>query len=173
MNVYNPEEKPAYLVPTLTVQQYLRRISQFYPVQLIIDDGIYGAETAAAVAEFQKLVDLPATGEVDLLTWQMLMAVYENIEKNYGEATAIRPIKSMDDIDNIDEEILVYFIQTMLNSLSKTYNNILKVEITGIFDQQTANQLAKIQTLAQIQATGNLDLQTWNALVNLYNKGNA
>lgn len=171
MNVYNPNEKPAYLVPTLTVQQYLRRISQFYPVTLIIDDGIYGTETAATVAEFQKLADLPATGEVDLITWEMLLAVHQNIEKNHGTATAIQPIKSME--DKVDEEILIYFTQTMLKSLSKTYNNIEKVEITGIFDQQTANQLAKIQTISQIQVTGNLDLQTWNALTNLYNKRDA
>lgn len=171
MNVYNSNEKPAYLVPTLTVQQYLRRISQFYPVSLIIDDGIYGEETAAAVTEFQELADLPATGEVNLPTWQMLLSVHQNIEKNYGTATTIQPIKSMD--DNFDQEILIYFIQTMVKSLSKTYANIEKVAISGIFDQQTSNQLLKIQTIAQIPATGNLDLPTWNALVALYNKGNA
>ncbi len=38
--------------------------------------GIYDAETAAAVREFQKKHALPETGEVDRATWDALATVY-------------------------------------------------------------------------------------------------
>lgn len=43
-------------------------------------DGSYGEDTAAVVREFQRINFLPATGNVDIRTWNRLVREYSNIE---------------------------------------------------------------------------------------------
>ncbi len=40
----------------------------------VIPDGIYGQQTRAAVASFQKGMGLPETGVIDYRSWQALFA---------------------------------------------------------------------------------------------------
>jgi len=43
--------------------------------ELVTVDGAFGADTASAVADFQAANNLPVTGEVDALTWPVLLKV--------------------------------------------------------------------------------------------------
>lgn len=66
--------------PVKEVQTYLRKISQAYPeIPRVEPDGIYGPETAAAVAGFQERFRLPVTGAVDLETWNAIFLVYNEV----------------------------------------------------------------------------------------------
>lgn len=56
------------------LQTMLRKISRMHEnVPLINPDGIYGNETANAVLQVQKIAGLPASGEVDLDTWRIIV----------------------------------------------------------------------------------------------------
>ncbi len=62
------------------LQEYLRYLS-FYDASLpeIGVDGIYGRETAEAVAAFQELYQMDPTGRVDRVTWDLIYALYRAI----------------------------------------------------------------------------------------------
>lgn len=56
-----------------TLQTMLRVVASVTgEIPMVIPDGIYGAQTAASVRQFQQAADLPATGKVDEPTWERL-----------------------------------------------------------------------------------------------------
>ncbi len=60
------------------LQRYLRGIPlESGQPRAIGIDGIYGEETRAAVADFQRMVGLQPTGRVDRATWDVIFAEYE------------------------------------------------------------------------------------------------
>ncbi len=62
-------------LPVLVIQAILRALSEEYQnLPLIEVTGLYGPDTMRAVREFQELTALPATGAVDLYTWNLLAA---------------------------------------------------------------------------------------------------
>lgn len=64
------------------IQEQLNAISKAYPaIPMIEADGIYGPKTAAAVAEFQKIFDLPVTGVVDYSTWYKISEIYVGVTR--------------------------------------------------------------------------------------------
>ena len=65
------------------VQIRLRRIAQNYPAIPVIPetDGVFGAPTAAAVEEFQRIFSLPVTGVVDKSTWYKIAYIYNSVKR--------------------------------------------------------------------------------------------
>ena len=64
------------------IQEQLNAISKAYPaIPMIEADGLYGPKTAAAVAEFQKIFDLPVTGVVDYSTWYKISEIYVGVTR--------------------------------------------------------------------------------------------
>lgn len=57
------------------MQEYLRRISQQYPIPTITADGIFGPSTRAAVIAFQRLFGLSADGIIGKNTWDRIVTV--------------------------------------------------------------------------------------------------
>ena len=57
------------------MQEYLRRISQRYPIPTITADGIFGPATKAAVIAFQRLFGLVPDGIIGKNTWDRIVAV--------------------------------------------------------------------------------------------------
>ncbi len=55
-------------------------------------------------------------------------------------------------------------LQRALSILSNTNQSIPKLAADGIFDQSTKNAVLAFQRLAGINPTGEVDLQTWEAL---------
>ena len=60
------------------VQHMLEEISVFFPITPIAITGIYDDATRDAVSEVQVRYLLPVTGEVDKLTWNALVRLYES-----------------------------------------------------------------------------------------------
>ena len=59
------------------LQEQLDRISRSYPaLPSVTADGIYGESTRRAVAEFQRVFNLPVTGIVDYPTWYRISGIY-------------------------------------------------------------------------------------------------
>ena len=59
------------------IQQYLNLISEAYPqIQRLVEDGIFGTGTQAAVLAFQSLFGLTPDGTVALLTYNRIAETY-------------------------------------------------------------------------------------------------
>ncbi|MGI6265230.1 MAG: peptidoglycan-binding domain-containing protein [Acutalibacteraceae bacterium] len=57
------------------LQGYLRSLSYRWPeLPLLGIDGVYGSQTADAVAAFQRWFRLEETGITDRITWEMIAA---------------------------------------------------------------------------------------------------
>ncbi|MCL2698409.1 MAG: peptidoglycan-binding protein [Oscillospiraceae bacterium] len=67
----------------LEMQFLMNIISAFHPsVPFVIKDGTFGESDRRAVLEFQRVFDLPVTGNVGPLTWNKMYAVYRGIREN-------------------------------------------------------------------------------------------
>lgn len=65
-----------------TIQNQLNAISNSYPaVPKVVEDGIFGQQTADAVRTFQQIFGLPQTGVVDFKTWYEISRVYVAVTK--------------------------------------------------------------------------------------------
>lgn len=60
------------------VQHMLEEISVFFPITPMATTGIYDESTRDAVSEVQIRYLLPVTGEVDKLTWNALVRLYDS-----------------------------------------------------------------------------------------------
>lgn len=64
------------------MQEQLNRIARNYPsIPTIAIDGRFGEDTKAAVTQFQKIFNLPATGIVDYPTWYKISQIYVGVSK--------------------------------------------------------------------------------------------
>ena len=71
--------------PVRTLQNQLNRIANNYPlIPRLIEDGLYGEKTAAAVRIFQEIFDLPVTGIVNFPTWYRISDVYNAVTNVAG-----------------------------------------------------------------------------------------
>lgn len=86
--------------PVNTVQNYLNRISQNYPlIPKVRVDGIYGPDTKESVKVFQGIFNLPQSGNVDYATWYRLSQIYVGVTKIAelrGYVEDISPVKEKD-----------------------------------------------------------------------------
>lgn len=65
-----------------TIQQQLNAIANNYPlIPKVIEDGVYGENTAEAVRTFQKIFKLPVTGEVNFPTWYRISDIFVAVKK--------------------------------------------------------------------------------------------
>ncbi|MGN0485359.1 MAG: peptidoglycan-binding protein [Lachnospiraceae bacterium] len=64
------------------MQEQLNAIANAYPeIKKVTADGIYGPRTEQAVRTFQRLFDLPVTGEVDYPTWYKISQIYVGVTR--------------------------------------------------------------------------------------------
>lgn len=64
------------------MQAQLNRIAEDYPALPVIRvDGIYGSATKNAVETFQKIFNLPVTGQVDFATWYKISQIYVGVSR--------------------------------------------------------------------------------------------
>ena len=64
------------------MQMQLNTIAGDYPaIPKIRVDGVYGSETANAVRTFQKIFNLPQTGEVDFAIWYKISQIYVGVSR--------------------------------------------------------------------------------------------
>lgn len=154
----------------LEIQNYLINIRNTYPsLPLIEPTGVYDQETRNAVIAFQNIKGLPPTGSVDLRTGNEL--VRENNEYLRRTQTPVRIPFSSSDFQNVkigDQRDLVYALKIMLNSFNRRFSNYIELQITDIYDEKTEEVVRLFQERSMLPVTGIVDIETWNALVNIY-----
>jgi len=152
------------------IQDMLRFISFFdEDIERTIPDGIYGESTALAVRSFQKKYGLYETGEVDNDTWDKIVVVYDESHRNNKREVKVSVVDEGDiPIFVGDASESLFVIQAMLLALSRHFENLNPVEITGVFDKKTQDAVEKVQIISGITPNAQIDRIFLNSLSELY-----
>lgn len=153
--------------PVRSLQTMLRVLAQDDSKYVtVIPDGIYGPVTTQAVAAFQRINELPATGTTDQDTWDAIVAEYEAALIRVGKAEPIEILLEPGQVLRYsDNGPYVYLLQSILIYLSQDHIAIRTPIHTGIFDEETRGALTDFQKLSDLPETGELDRLTWKYLV--------
>ena len=154
------------------LQTMLRTIAQAERWQPILNpDGLFGAETTEAVKVFQASRRLPVTGVVDYETWTAIVNAYQYILYITSSAGGIYPFQPRSYVTAMGEKSdLVAIIQILLSALAVAYDQFEPLDITGVYDEKTAERVRAFQKVNFLPQTGLVDRETWDALAQNYNE---
>lgn len=158
-----------------TLQRRLDRIAINYPqIPFILKaNGLYGDRTEASVRTFQRVFGLNQTGIVDRETWYRILYVYNAVKKLAelnSEGERIENDSFPRNLSFGDRGTDVLRIQYYLLVISDALSDLSVPQpvITGIYDTATQNTVRGFQQYYGLPVTGNIDEQTWNAIVKYY-----
>ncbi len=161
---------PNYRPAVQNLQRYLRRLSyDDCSIPPIPVDGIFGSETGRALTVFQQREGLNPTGIADLETWTALYAAYLALIAK----TEILPEYSLFTYTPIHMNEVsrnVTLLQGILNQLAFIYDFPVLPQITGIYDEATADNIRHIQNRAALEPTGIPNISTWNTILRNYSQ---
>ncbi|MBQ8510051.1 MAG: peptidoglycan-binding protein [Clostridia bacterium] len=143
-------------------------------IPLVNPDGIYGPETSAAVSAFQRMAELPVTGQVDFETWRRLYAAYIDSVERSARPSAIFPFpeEAGYTIRRGEYSDIAALVQFVLRLLSNVYDELEGLPPSGIYDDATMEDIRVFQRAHNLPQTGEVDRRTWNALASDYNRFN-
>ena len=155
----------------VTIQTELNRISQSYPAIPKISpvDGIFGAQTEAAVRRFQEVFNLEPDGIVGSATWYALVRIYVAVTslaelRSEGQRFYANSWANSDPIEQGDRGVKVEHLQYMLSVLSAYIPEIPPVAIDGVFGSATRNAVLAAQRRFGLPQTGIVDYNTWDEI---------
>ena len=156
------------------IQTDLRQLSyhddDIYSVAI---DGVWGEETANSTKSLPRKYGLPVTGVVDLQTWELLREKAAESRRAHSPTEPIRvfPRYPSDYFwDRESSPIQIQILQYVLRELSTEYPDFSDVNLSGIYDEPTADAIYKFQQKNGLTPTGKVDRTTWNSLAEQYNK---
>lgn len=159
---FSASQKKQHIMELQTYLHAIALINENIPV--IVPDGVYSKETAAAVKAFQKEYGLPQTGTADPATWNKVVSVYRSYLMAAPMPYAAFPSASF--VAHKGEHgQLVYIIQAMLQDIGGKYDNAPKVEVCGDYDDATSAAVRRFQQWCGVPQNGDVDSGTWNLLV--------
>lgn len=155
----------------VTIQTELNRISQSYPAIPKINpvDGIFGAQTEAAVRKFQEIFDLSVDGIVGRATWYALVRYYVAVTRlaelrSQGQRYYANSWANSNPIEQGDRGVKVEHLQYMLSVLAEFIPEIPNVNIDGIFGPVTRNAVLAAQRRFDLPQTGIVNAETWDEI---------
>lgn len=158
-----------------TIQQQLNRIADAYPSIPKINDpnGIFGAQTEAAVKRFQNIFNLAQDGIVGKSTWYRIKNVYNGVKK-LAELTAEN--LTFDEVEPIYPSLLkegmsgdyIKTLQYYLNIVAYFYPQIPNIDVDGYFGPKTREAVIAFQEMFGLVPDGIVGRDTWKALSNAY-----
>lgn len=156
------------------VQYFLNVLSAFYDTIPSVDiDGVMGPQTRSAIIEFQKTVDLPATGIIDEQTWNTLYNSISSILVRLPPATVYLPrlIYPGTVLQRGSEGPNVLVIQEYLAYISSIIPSITRVpyeSVDGVFGPITESAVRTFESDFGLTVDGIVDEYTWNRIVEVY-----
>lgn len=169
MTIYNPYDKQAIF----NLQRYLRQLSYFDDdISAPPLDGIFDSSTKDSLVSFQLRYGLNANGVADELTWRLLFDEYKkSIEKSSKPLPfSIFPRQPLGfSLTHGDSSVYVVFLQYMLRELSRDLGEAFEIITTGIYDEDTISAVTLFQEQSGLDATGEVDLETWQRITRAYN----
>ncbi len=166
MQSVNPTD---YGMPVYNLQRMLRVIFQTNGMTPeVVPDGIFGETTEAAVKQFQKMQGIEQSGIVDNATWELITLAHERAVIEGNEPIAVQ-LFAREDFQAESEmpRARLAVLQAMLNVMQLRFSNLPKVEITGVYDAQTADALASYRALFGLPQ-GGIDNMLWYHFAKAY-----
>ena len=155
--------------PVRSLQYMLRRVSQRYRrIPELQPDGRFGERTLEAVLHFQKQMGLPITGVVDQDTWHTLREEWLAVERELAHPRQLRAFPVGERTDAGESKEYLFVVQAMFQALSRVLDEIQEEQIDGIHNGNSVENVRWLQRRAQLDETGVLDRETWDALAQLY-----
>lgn len=152
------------------IQQALNIVGQEYTgIPVLVEDGVFGAETERAVRRFQQLFGLDVDGIVGVNTWNKLFETSKSIQQGTRPSPDF-PTYPGTVLQSGSRGTDVRLIQERLNFIAMYYKNIPSVVADGIFGPLTVNAVRAFQTMLGLEADGIVGLQTWNRIMQMYNE---
>lgn len=162
------------------LQEYLNEISLVYTqISPVSPTGNFGVNTQAAVTAFQNTFGLSATGSADRQTWERIEQIFAEVRQGALPAFGQYPgyelkegqVDRVRGIEPNTENLVgrpVYSVQQMLRQINAEKR--LPGIPDGIYGKQTTDRVKTFQTENNINATGNVDSETFDAIRNAYNE---
>jgi peptidoglycan hydrolase-like protein with peptidoglycan-binding domain len=159
------------------IQHELNRIADNYPSipKIAKVDGIFSADTEAAVKTFQRIFNLPEDGIVGTATWYRIKYIYNSV-KGLGElfSEGISPEELQTPIPSVwkegDTNIWVRLIQYYVRALSCYYDITPRIIASGTYGPETTEAVKKLEAIYGITPDGIVDQQTWGRMYQDYRK---
>lgn len=172
--VYSNALRPGDSGPQVKVIQYYLSVLAYFDSNLPMPSGsgTLDDKTEKAVREFQAQQGLSVDGIVGRDTWNALLRAYDrtiaSIPPEYlSAADEIYPGKFLAPGQSGDE---VRALQKFLALAAQNTPEILPVEVTGTYDEQTTAAVRAVQALEELPQNGVTGPLTWNAIVSLVKK---
>ena len=157
-------------VPVRSLQTMLRTIASYNPNVLnVIPDGIYGTDTLASAASFQREYGLPVTGTVDNDTWDAILDVYRRADIETGPAAGVFPILQPLQVIYIGEiNGHLYMMHGMMAAIADAYPTMPRPPYGNVHDEASVESVKWLQERGGLPVDGNIDRHTWRMLTKLY-----
>ena len=156
------------------LQRYLRQLSyedaDIPPVPI---DGIFESATEEALRAFQIKRGLEATGIADRETWDALYEDYLESLARFSPPKPFSPFFRLPEGDSLslgDVSFAVAAVQFLLNESSQIIDTLDQIVIDGIYGNETRTAVSRFQEANGMLASGEVDKNTWDALVDTYNR---
>ena len=158
-----------------TVQLRLNRIGKNYPSipKIPEPDGVFGAQTEAAVRRFQQIFGLAEDGVVGRATWYYIRRIYNAVKRLNeidSEGVTLEEVTSQYPgvLREGDVSLGVLNLQYFINYLSGYYSTIPPLAVDGTFGPQTRAAVIDVQNTFGLPADGIVGEITWEAIYNAY-----
>ena len=155
----------------VVVQVELNRIAQNYPAipKIANVDGIFGAQTEAAVKKFQEIFNLTPDGVVGQATWNALVRYYIAVTRmaelrSQGQKYYANSWATTNPIQQGDRGVKVEHLQYMLSVLAAYIPEIPEVTVDGVFGPSTYNAVVAAQRRFGLPQTGIVNAATWDEI---------
>ena len=159
-------------VAVRNMQKYLRQLSYTDPdIPYLPIDGIFSSATSDALVSFQRKYGLPATGVADRESWDMLYESYLDSVRRFTPPKGFSPFPRVPENYSLsvgDIGFAVSAVQFLLNEVSVIQDDLDALAITGIYNIDTARAVSMFQASSGIRATGEVDKNTWDRLIDTY-----
>ena len=160
-----------------TLQRQLNRIGQNYPAvsPKLPLDGLFDVNTELAVKNFQRIFNLYEDGVVGKATWYRIKSIYNAVK---GIAELQSEGITEEELERLfprvltigDSGIGVRSLQYYLAVIAYFNDAIPSPSIDGYFGEDTRSAVESFQRSEGISADGVVGRETWNAIVDRYDR---
>lgn len=177
--VEETKDYPGYIVSpgargndVIYAQELLNVINDIFPlVTRVVEDGIYGENTAASVRRFQTLFGLDPTGDINQGTWDKLNLIYVSVASRCifatPESTGNRPYPG-EPLQKGSRGDNVTYIQRRSNLLYTALPYVGTVVEDGIFGEATEQAVMAAERAFGLTPNGLVGEVTWRLYNYLY-----
>lgn len=159
-------------VGVLVLQYYLHYIAAFIPTVLDVSvDGSFGPTTRSSVISFQQTYGLPETGVVNRAVWEEIENAYysylRSIPYEYTEGAPLPfPGRILTPGTEGDD---VAALQEYLNYIGRTYTQIPRITVDGVFGPATEAALtAFTEIFGSTASPQRVGAAFWNSITSVY-----